>query len=139
MSYLKRDDMLKRILVSAEKDRDAFVDALCGDVQMVDVTRAEIARINGLKGLGLKEALARDEEGVRLACLFSEQWYRGVADAYGVGREATQAMSMSKLVRAFRIKRFGSTALEVEMRKMVLLPFQEIIKKQNHIAATVDN
>lgn len=114
MAYLKQADLLKRIIASAEKDREGFIGAVGHDSEMAEETRGEMARIQAVAGKPLREALLSDREAVRLACLFSESWYYGLADAQ-VGAEKKQAFAMWKTVHAFRMKTFGKTEMESRM------------------------
>lgn len=127
MSYIKHDDLFKKIVARALNDREAFLDAAQGNPEMIENTQREIAQIKALKGLSLKAALDVDEDGVRTACLYAEQYYYGLADAQ-VGGESKRAMSMFKVVREFRMKRFGATQLESQMSRMKLVPMSEILK-----------
>ena len=130
MSYIKHDDLIRKIVARALCDRDAFLDAVRNDLVMVENTQREITQIKALKGLSLKAALDTDKDGVRTACIYAEQYYYGLADAQ-VGSESKKAMSMFKIVRAFRKKRFGATQLESRMSKMKLVPISELLNVQH--------
>lgn len=80
MAYLKQADLLKRIL-SAKEDREGFICAVGPESDMAEETREAMARIGAIAGKSLREALATDREAVRLACLFAESRYYGLADA----------------------------------------------------------
>jgi len=130
MSYIKNDDLIRRIVTRAMDDRVAFLDAVRNNPAMVEETQREIAQISALKGLSLKGALDADKEGVRIACIYAEQYWDGLADA-PVGREALNAKSMFKIVRAFRKKRFGATQLESRIAEMKSVPILEFLKMHN--------
>ena len=108
-------------------DRESFLDAWngTGNVQVIDDTNAEIARINALKGKTFKDSLVADREGVRLAMLFAESWYSGSEDAQ-VGREKRHAAAMFKRVHDLRSKLFGQTRLEAMCDNSVSVPIHKI-------------
>ena len=126
MAYIKQDDLLKRIFSNAVKDRTAFIDAVGGDADLAEETRMEIARIEALAGKTVKEAFGIDREAVRLACLFAEVWFVGLADAQ-IGREKIAAQAMYAAVHKFRMKHFGRNTLEAQMANAKLIPIKDIM------------
>jgi hypothetical protein len=128
MSYIKHDTLIKKIIARAIDDRESFVDAVRNDIVMVEKTQREMAQIKALEGLPLNKAIEIDKAGVIKACIYAEQYYRGLADAQ-TEREAAKAMMMFKVVKKFRIRRFGITELESRMSKMIPLSLSEIVAK----------
>ena len=109
-------------------DRVSFLDAWSGtgNNQVIDDTKAEIARFNAIKGKTFKESLVADREGVRLALLCAESWYSGSKDAQ-VDREKRHAAAMYKRVQELRKKLFGKTQLETMIGNAVAVPMHKII------------
>ncbi len=125
MAYLKQADLLKRIISSAQKDREGFICAVGPESDMAKETQGEIVRIAAIAGKSLREALGADREAVRLACLFAESWYYGLADAQ-VGSEKKQAFAMWKTVHAFRMKTFGKTEMETRLANSISVDVTKI-------------
>lgn len=127
MSHIKQADLLRAILVRGVMDREAYLDAVRTDGAAVSATKAEIERIQALKGKSVREMMAADAEALRRACLYAESWFESVAAAnHNQGKEADRASAMHAKVYRFRLSRFGHTALERELSTMKMVPLHEI-------------
>jgi len=132
MAYLKLDDLFKLIVTHAESDRLAFIDAFSDDSPMIEETRIEIENIKAISGMSFKSAMIADQESVRLACMFAEYWYEGLADANLAGREFIAARSMFKKIRTLRLRCFGLTRTEVLIRNGRSCPVKDVMSNAIH-------
>ncbi len=73
-----------------------------------------------------------ENELLRQACIYAEQDRRSLVQAYdGMENDpvAREAASFVKQIRAYRLKRWGKTQLEVMVDEMVEKPIGEFIKE----------
>jgi hypothetical protein len=124
---MNRESLWPTVCDRALMDRESFLEAWSGtgDNQVKDDINAEIARFRLLKGKTLKESMAADREGVRLAMLSAECWYLGTESAQ-VGREKKHAAAMYKRVHEVRSKLFGRTKLESMIANSVSVPLHKV-------------
>ena len=127
MAYMKQVDLLRSILARAEMDRDAYIWAVGASSDEAAQTRLIVERIRGLVGKTLAEVLKTDREALRLACMYAESWYTGVAEAQ-VDDEKKRAQTMWNAVHGFRLKTFGKTRSEqlLESATLVAVPLTEV-------------
>ncbi|MDT8992718.1 hypothetical protein RQP54_17735 [Curvibacter sp. APW13] len=124
---MNRETLWPIVRERATMDRLDYLDAWgnTGNEAVLCETQAEIDRFNALKGVGFKDALRMDREGVRLAFLSAECWYSGLYDAQ-VGQEKRKALAAYKRVREVRLKLFGETQNEAMMERCVSVPIHKV-------------
>ncbi len=75
------------------------------------------------------------DELLRLACIYAELDREGFVRAHDNmpnDPAAVKARAFLKELRAYRLKRWGKTALEVELENTKSVPVSEIVKRENH-------
>jgi hypothetical protein len=73
------------------------------------------------------------DELTRLAFIYGEQDRMGLADACGFDtRDGKRALSVAKQMRAYRMKRWGKTALEATMGTVKSVSISDIAKGINN-------
>lgn len=105
---------LRLVIDNAILDRESFLDAIANtnDEALIKETSGDIARIKAISGLTLRAALAADPETVRLAALYAECWFEGLADAQAGKKERADAAAKLAKIRKFRMSQFGRTQME---------------------------
>ena len=116
MSYTNQIELLKLAVQGAIKDRASFIDAIsnCAAESEIEAVKADISRMRPLLGIPFREAMKKDSESVRLAFIYGEQYFHGLADIQ-VGMEKKIALGKYQKLHSFRVTRFGKTPLEAHV------------------------
>lgn len=121
------DTLLGRAITCALLDRESLLDAYGGEGSTADDIRAQIARLESLKGKKFAKMTPAEQLVAMAAFLYGEQWERGLADASpGNETEATCRKNVV-LFREVRLRRWGRTQQEVAMENSVEVPLADLL------------